>query len=372
MVRLFEHESKTIFKQNGILIPNNHLIKDLENMPKVRFPLILKAQVLTGGRGKAGGVLKVDNINELRENFDRLKNSSIKGYRIDSFLLEDLVDIKEEYFLSITIDNHAKKPLLIFSKEGGVDIEELFKRSPEKILKVYLEPVPPLNLDSMKSKLKNLGFSEEILNQLIEIIQICYQIMFKIDANLVEINPLVLTSDGLIALDGHIGIDDNSIFRQPQFEHRVKEELKPDEYEAKSKGMAYVDLENPTGIGLICNGAGLVMGTMDSIKNIGGIPANFLDIGGGANQNRIFHALKMISKKPNISIIFINIFGGITRCDEIAKGIIKFLEKNEVKIIIRMIGTNFKKGQQLLKEHNILSFESLPNALQHLKDEFIK
>ncbi|NHI93603.1 MAG: succinate--CoA ligase subunit beta [Candidatus Lokiarchaeota archaeon] len=367
MVRLYEYESKKIFKENGIKIPNGQLINDLKNAENIKFPVMLKAQVLTGGRGKIGGVVKIENDTSLRENYERIKNSKFKGYEVKSILLEETIEINEEFFLSITIDNYVEKPLLIFSKRGGVDIEELFENNPEEILKIYLEYAPPLNLDQLRSKLMYLKFPELILNELLEIINNCYQVMFKIDANLVEINPLGLTSKGLIALDAHIGIDHNSIFRQSQFEHRIREELKPDEYEAESRGMAYVDLENPRGVGVICNGAGLVMGTMDAINDIGGVPANFLDIGGGADQERIYHALKIISKKPFISVIFINIFGGITRCDEIAKGIIRFLNETKANIIIRMIGTNFEDGQKILLNHKITSFESLPEALNHLK-----
>ncbi|MHA1785181.1 MAG: ATP-grasp domain-containing protein [Candidatus Helarchaeota archaeon] len=367
MVRLYEFESKEIFKEHGIRIPKNRLLQDIDDKMEVEFPIMLKAQVLIGGRGKAGGVVKVNNRDELIKHYRKLKNSKINDYEIHSFLLEELIEIKEEYFLSIAIDNNARKPLLIFSKEGGVNIEELFEKSLEKVIKVYIDYSLPLDIESVRPKFEKLQMNDLILNQLMEIVQTCFQIMFKIDANLIEINPLVMTNDGLMALDAHINIDENSIFRQPRFEHRVKEELKHQEYEARTSGMSYVDLEQSEGIGLICNGAGLVMATMDMIAKLGGVPANFLDIGGGADQNRMFHALQIISNKPGIKMIFINIFGGITRCDEIASGIIKFLEMSPTKIIIRMIGTNFKEGQELLLDHGIKSFESLSEALNHLK-----
>jgi len=364
MVRLYEYESKDIFASVGMKMPKRHLMKDADDVPKdIKYPFILKSQVLTGGRGKLGGVVEVSNKDDLKTNYNKLMNLPIKGYHPIGLLIEEKVDFLEEYYLALTVDRFQRRPLLIFSKEGGINIED----KTESVFKLYMSPLSSFESKKVRSELIKTKLDDKILDELMDFIEKCHTILHDNDANLVEINPIVRTKDGLIAVDAHVEIDDNAIFRQEKFKDREKEELSADEYEAKSKGMAYVELDQEKGIGLICNGAGLVMATMDLIVNIGGVPANFLDVGGGADAERLYYALNMIAKKPGIDVIFINIFGGITRCDEIAKGIIRFLDEQSFKIVIRMIGTNFKEGQQLLLEKNIKSFESLEDALEDLK-----
>ncbi len=235
MVRLYEYESKDIFASVGMKMPKRHLIMKKEDIPEnIKYPFILKSQVLTGGRGKLGGVLEVTDKEDLKEKYDKLMNLQIKGYKPISLLIEEKIDFIEEYFLALTIDRFSRRPLLIFSKEGGINIED----KSGSIFELYLNPTIKFDRDIVKLKLTETRLDDKILNELIDFIEKCHEIMFNFDANLVEINPIVRTNDGLIAVDAHIEIDDNSVFRQEKFKDREKEELSENEYDAKSKGMA--------------------------------------------------------------------------------------------------------------------------------------
>ncbi|MHA1144798.1 MAG: ATP-grasp domain-containing protein [Candidatus Helarchaeota archaeon] len=366
MVRLFEYQAKRFLKQAGISIPKSELIRDLpENPPPIKFPAMLKAQVLTGGRKKAGGVVEVEDFSDLRQQYLTLKDKKIRGFSIDSFLLEEKIPFDVEFYFSILIDRDEKRPLLLFSQEGGIDIEET---APELI---YKKPLPPVRkpLAELLTDLElKISLEHEIISKLREFINQCWNLAWELDAELLEINPLVIGPDkNLLALDVHVKLDENALFRHGEFEENLRREFTADEWSAREKGMALVELEQKEGVGIICNGAGLVMATMDAVKKQGGTPINFLDIGGGADRTRILHALNLISKNKNAKIILVNIFGGITRCDEIAHGIIEFKTKSSRELLIRMIGTNFEKGKEMLAEKNIPSFRTMPEVLEALK-----
>ena len=368
-MKLYEYEAKNIFHKYGIPIPTSVLAKTIDDAKgaakKIGFPVVVKAQVLVGGRGKAGGVKIADNEKELEEVTKKILKMRIKGEKVAAILIEKKVSIKKELYLSVTVDRSKKAPLIIASALGGVDIEEIAEREPEKIIKRYVDT--------------EIGFKKyiglEVANKFginldkrafITLLEQLWKISNDFDAELVEINPLVLQEDGtIIAADAKMIIDDNSMFRHKDFEEKLEKrtaEYSIRELKARESGMAYVELDGD--IGIIGNGAGLVMATMDVVKLYGGSPANFLDVGGGASAERMKKALEIVSSHPNVKVIFINILGGITKCDDMAKGIVAATKELNLsqKIVIRLIGTNEEEGKKILIENGFHALDSMEKA----------
>lgn len=369
-MKLYEYEAKQLFVEEGILVPQGVLVRSVEQSlnaaKKIKFPLVLKAQVLVGGRGKAGGIKIANNEHELKEMVNEMFSKKIKGENVSTILIEEKIDIEKELYLSITVDRSLRSPVILFSDMGGVDIEEVAERYPSKIIKCYIDPLIGMKNYHKLMIIDHINLTQHVKKQITNILDSLWRIFKKYDAELVEINPLAVTRNGdAIAVDAKIIIDDNALFRQLRFSKLVESErgeYNEREIAAMNANMSYVELDGD--IGIIGNGAGLVMATMDVVKYFGGSPANFLDVGGGASADRMRKALEIISSHPNVKAIFINILGGITRCDEMAKGIILALEELKIKkpIVIRLIGTNEKEGREILNNYGIHAFDNMEEA----------
>ncbi|MEM1576180.1 MAG: ADP-forming succinate--CoA ligase subunit beta [Archaeoglobaceae archaeon] len=354
-MKLHEYQAKQIFEKHGIKIPNGALAQNLQDVRRIAEKLggkvVLKAQVLVGGRGKAGGIKKALSVDSAVEIAEKMFGSSLKGEIVKKIYLEELIEIKEEWYLSIALDRVEKCYSLIFSTAGGIDIEEIAQKFPEKIVKVKIDPRWGLWDYQIREVLSRAKISSELWKELSNIIKALYKIFLEYEAELVEINPLALTPNGLIAADAKISIDDNALFRHKDLE-ALREYGGVDEVERKAlaEGLNYVKLDGY--VGVIANGAGMAMATMDLIYLEGGKPANFLDIGGGAGAETTKKAFEILSMDKNVKVIFMNIFGGITRCDEVAMGIVKaFKELNpSVPIILRLSGTNEEEGRRIIEK----------------------
>ncbi|WP_423792134.1 succinate-CoA ligase subunit beta [Methanocaldococcus indicus] len=348
-MKLHEYEAKKIFKEYGIPVPESFLIKKWDIPKEVDKDVVLKAQVLVGGRGKAGGIIFANKEN-FKEKLDELFKKEIKGEKVEKILVEEKLPIKEEYYLSITIDRAKKKPVIIFSTEGGVDIEDV---PDEKIIKYYVDVTKPF-LPYMCREIVN---EAKVDFRIADIIYKLYKIFKDYDATLVEINPLVITEDNKIyAADAVILLDDDAAFRQ---NYEIFEDYK------EKLPFSYVELDGD--IAVIGNGAGLTLASMDIIHNLGLKPACFLDIGGGADEERVKLALKKVLENKNVKGIFINILGGITKCDEVAKGIVDVLkEYPNIKFSVRLMGTNEEEGKKILEENGIIYEVSMEEAGKRL------
>ncbi len=354
-MKIQEYQTKDLFKKSGIAV----LLGEVADSPEKVFDIAkslggtvaVKAQVLVGGRGKAGGIKLAKSPDEAKQFSEKLLGNPLKGLVVKKVLVEQAADIDREFYLGFAIDREKQKNVLIFTAEGGVEVETLAETRPEAILKRHLLPSEGLSESLISEVLQQSGVRGDARTKLAHVLIALYQLYLKTDAELIEINPLVLTkSSDIIALDGKLNIDDNSLYRQPEFLALQNEDSEEDplEIEAKSRGLAYVRLSG--NVGIIGNGAGLVMGTMDEVLRAGGKPANFLDLGGGAKADVVKNALEVLLKDPQIKGIFINIFGGITRCDEVAKGIIAVVNEKQIPfpIVLRLEGTRAKEGLSLI------------------------
>ncbi|HLI45718.1 MAG TPA: ADP-forming succinate--CoA ligase subunit beta [Geobacterales bacterium] len=365
-MRLFEYEAKEIFKKFQINVPPFGVAKNVDEAlaiaKSIGYPIVIKAQVLVGGRGKAGGVQFANNDSELVEKTRKILGMEIKGIKVESVLVGRSAEIKKELYLSIIVDRNNKAPVVLASKEGGVEIEEIAKMDPSKIFRMRIDPLTGLREFHLRRIEKFFGRADiaELLNKM-------YKIFKTYDCELLEINPLAIDDkDELIAVDAKMTIDDSSLFRQKDFRSRADKELNEFEIIALEKGFSYVESDGD--IGIISNGAGLTMSTMDVVQLFGGRPANFLDIGGGASADVVYNALMIQLKHPRTKGIFINILGGITRCDEVAQGIVKALKefKTNKKISIRMMGTNEEEGRAILAKEGIKLHESMEEAAKEI------
>lgn len=348
-----EYEAKEILSKAGIRIPRGlHIKKGVEFMvtPAIR-EAVVKAQVEVAGRGKAGGILMAE-YDQIPKTVEQLFNAEIKGVPVEEILIEEKLNIQHEYYLSITIDRSKKAPVILFTTEGGVDIEEVAQKNPDAIRKAMVHPllstIPGYTLRYLLN-----GAPKEIG----QVIQKLYTVFMTQDAILAEINPLVMTPDGLYAADGKIILDDNALARHGITENR---DLSERERQADAYGFSFVELSG--NIGVIGNGAGLTMATVDLINNLGGKPANFLDVGGGADRVRVAHAVRLLGKMPDVKVIIVNLLGGITRCDEVAAGIIEAGVGQ--KIIVRLAGTNETEGKALLSSKGYLMLDTMEEAVK--------
>ncbi|MBP1665043.1 MAG: succinyl-CoA synthetase, beta subunit [Bacteroidetes bacterium] len=367
-MKIHEYQAKEIFARYNIPVTHEILCYTADEVvaaaEELGYPAVVKAQVLTGGRGKAGGVKLVKNANEAREAAAKILGMDIKGYTVEKVLLAEGVKFHSEIYVGLTIDRNSKSVILMVSREGGVEIEDVAKENPDAILKFPIEA--DLGMPSFLARKMAFQLFDDfsLVKQAADIFQKLYKICFETDASLVEINPLVITDDNtLLALDGKMNFDDNALFRQPEIEKLFE----PDENElkeilAKEKGLSYIKLDG--NIGYMVNGAGLAMATMDMIKMYGGEPANFLDIGGSSNPQKVIDAMNLILSDENVKVVMINIFGGITRCDDVARGLLAALEQLNVKvpIVVRLSGTNAKEGLEILHGASLTVVESMTEA----------
>ena len=374
-MKLHEYQSKRIFARYGVPIPRGDVASTPDDAYKISARLgswvVVKAQVLVGGRGKAGGIKLAKDAAEAEAKASQILGMDIKGLKVRKVLIDEAaMDIIREIYLGIVIDRAARCPVMMASAEGGTEIEEVAKAMPERIFKVSIDPFLGLRGYQARELAFGIGLEKDLVSSFINIATSLYNAFVDCDASLAEINPLLVTDrkggpPALLAVDGKMIIDDNALFRHPDLaEMRDVDEEAPAETEARYHGLSYVKLDGE--IGCMVNGAGLAMATMDIIKLYGGMPANFLDIGGGAQADRVAAALRIILADPKVKAVLFNIFGGITRCDEVAKGVLEALEQvpTDVPMVARLVGTNEEEGRRILAGAEMKTASSLVEAAQ--------
>ena len=369
-MKLHEYMAKQVFADHGIAVPKGIVISSLDEFERekqnIAYPVAIKSQVLVGGRGKAGGIKFANTEQEARTAVVELLGADIKGHKVRQLLLEakaDLTDAKELY-IGFTINREARAITCIMSSKGGVDIEQVAREQPDQIVKHDINPELGLQQYHCRKMAKQLGISGKGMVNVANAATRLYNVFQGADAELAEVNPLILSADGnVLAVDAVLNIDNNALFRHQEFKHEreTTEEFTDLEKEAHEAGLAYVDLDGD--IGIIGCGAGLVMASLDILKQYEGEPANFLDVGGGATAENMRKALDIVMKKPGVKSIFVNIFGGITRCDEIAKGIVEIAPK--IPISVRMMGTNQDEGIRILKENDYEVYDTMEDSAEH-------
>jgi succinyl-CoA synthetase beta subunit len=353
-VDLFEYQGKQYFARFGIPVSAGGIADTVEaaveEAGKAGYPVVVKAQVQVGGRGKAGGVKLATTEEEVREHAGNILGLDIKGHVVRRLWVEHASDIAKEYYASFTLDRGAKQYLGLVSAQGGVEIETVAEDNPDALARTYIDPAIGFTEVQARELVESAGLDAEAIDGAIGILLNLYRAYVEGDADLVEINPLILTPDGRVhALDAKVTLDDNASYRHPEWEDfRDIDEFDERERLARSKGLQYVGLDGY--VGIIANGAGLAMSTCDVVNQVGGSPANFLDIGGGANAEVMANALEVITSDPKVRSIFINIFGGITRGEEVANGIKTALGRIsiDVPMVIRLDGTNAEEGREIL------------------------
>jgi len=352
---LFEYQGKSLYQEYRISHPKSFLVKELKELQEVKglsYPVVVKAQVQVGGRGKAGGIKVANNQEELIEIGNKIYGMDIKGHKVGVLLIEEASEILEEYYLSFSLDRSAKKYLMMLSSKGGMDIEQVAKDNPKDLVKLHISPSKGLDKKDLDDSIIESNLNQEYKNDLSEIINKLYELFEEGDCDLVEVNPLAITSEGVMALDSKVALDMNAKFKHENFQVLEDEIPIPEEEKfAKEKGLNFIKLEGS--VGIIGNGAGLVMSTLDVVAEHGGSASNFLDIGGGAKSETVSAALEVLETDPSVKSVLINIFGGITRCDLVAEGIVEATNGKKLKwpIVIRLDGTNSKEGLEILKNN---------------------
>ena len=367
-MKLHEYQSKRLFARCGVPIPQGGVAGSPEEARQIASRLggrvVVKAQVLVGGRGKAGGIRLANDADEAGRLAGQILGMKIEGLLVKKVLIDQAADIQREIYLGVVLDRAARRPVMMASSEGGVEIEEVARTTPEKIARTTIDPFLGLQDYQARNLAMAMGLGRENIRGFSRIARGLYDAYVSCDASLAEINPLVVTGDGqLLAVDGKMVLDDNALYRHPDLaEMRDLSEEAPAEREARKYGISYVKLDGE--IGCMVNGAGLAMATMDIIRLAGSLPANFLDIGGGAKADKVAAALRIILSDPNVKAVLFNIFGGITRCDEVAKGILEALKEvpTGVPMVARLVGTNEKEGRVLLAEAKMQTASTLFEA----------
>jgi succinyl-CoA synthetase beta subunit len=355
-VDLYEYQGKQLFARYGIPVSEGLIAVTAGEAraaaEELGGPIVVKAQVLVGGRGKAGGIQLAADPAEAERHAEAILGMDIKGHTVRRVWIERSSDIAREYYFSITFDRGAKRPLLMLTTAGGIDIEEVAATTPERLARLHVDPLVGFQPFHARRLCFDAGLPPEEMRQAGDIMAAAYRAFVETDAMLVEINPLIVTPDGdLRALDSKYTVDDNSLFRHPDIaELRDLAALPPEERMARERGVTYVKLDGY--IGILGNGAGLVMSTLDVVAGAGGAPANFLDVGGGAQADEIVTAMEVLLSDPNVRAVLFNVFGGITRCDEVARGILTALDRLDVKVpmVVRLDGTNDVEGRRLLAD----------------------
>ncbi len=370
---LFEYQGKQYFATYGIPVsdgrPADTVDEAVAAAEAVGYPAVVKAQVQVGGRGKAGGIKLAADADEARTHATAILGMDIKGHVVKRVWIEKATDIAEEYYASFTLDRAAKKHLAMVSARGGVDIEAVAEEDPTAIAKLHIDPVDGLTADEAQRLVDDAGLNEKARPGAADLLMKLYRCFVEGDCDLAEVNPLVLTTDGKVhALDAKVTLDDNAAFRHPEWdEYRSMQVMDDRERMAKERGLQYIGLDGT--VGILANGAGLAMSTLDVVNQVGGEAANFLDIGGGANADVVASALEVIDSDPRVKSIFINIFGGVTRGEEVANGIVEGMSRVDIQapIVIRLDGTNAEQGRSILAEHESESLISRPTMIEAAK-----
>ena len=355
-MNLFEYQGKRLYKDFSIPTPKSIFISNISEINEnheLNYPLVVKAQVQVGGRGKAGGIKVANSFEELVKFSNEILGMDIKGHLVESLLIEEASTILEEYYISFTLDRSEKKYLMMLSAKGGMDIEEVAENNPEDLIKLYISPSKGLNSESITKAIKDAKLNEDFEDELKDVVSKLYSLFVDGDCDLVEVNPLAITDKGVSALDSKVSLDMNAIYRHDNFVKFESEIPIPvSEQFAKEKNLNFIKLDGS--VGIIGNGAGLVMSTLDVVSEHGGMAANFLDIGGGAKAETVTAALEVLESEDNVKSVLINIFGGITRCDLVANGIVEATKGKNLKwpIIVRLDGTNSKEGLSILKNNS--------------------
>ena len=365
---LFEYQGKQYFARYDIAVSAGGVALTIDEAVAqaelAKYPVVIKAQVQVGGRGKAGGIKLANNAEEVRLHAKNILGMNIKGHIVKRVWVEHASDIAEEYYASFTLDRSAKRHLLMLSAQGGVEIEHVAVVDPTAIVKLHVNPVEGLTLDAAKRAVVDARITEKAQDGVAAMLVKLYECFTKGDCDLAEINPLILKPNGEVhALDAKVTLDDNAAFRHPEWdEYRATEELDERESLAREKNLQYIGLDGS--VGIIANGAGLAMSTLDVVNQVGGKAANFLDIGGGANAELMTAALEVINSDINVKSIFINIFGGITRGDEVAKGIVEAIKRVKLRapIVIRLDGTNATEGRAIIATAGIAESQLISRA----------
>lgn len=369
-MNLHEYQAKWLFAQHGVPIPQGKVATTGDQARAIARELggrvVVKSQVLTGGRGKAGGVKLANNPDEAESIANKILGMDIKGYTVRKVLIDEAANIQDEIYLAILVDRTRGLPMMMASSAGGMDIEQVAAETPEKIFRIHIDPMIGLRSYQSTFVASGMDLPPQLWGDFHKITTGLFNVFRAVDASLAEINPLVVTGDdSLLAVDGKLSIDDNALFRHPEIaEMRDIDEETESEREARQYGLSYIQLDG--NIGCMVNGAGLAMATMDVIKLYGGEPANFLDIGGGATTESVTAALRIILSDAKVKAVLFNIFGGIVRGDEVAKGIIKALKQvgSDVPMVVRLLGTNAEEGLQILADANMETAITLTEAAQ--------
>jgi len=356
---LLEYQGKQLFQKHGVPVPDGRpattVPEAVEAAEELGYPVVIKAQVQVGGRGKAGGIKLAKDRAEAQENATAILGMDIKGFTVHELYVEKASEIDEEYYAAIVFDRSAKKPMAMLSRMGGMDVEEVAETDPEAMRMLHVDPLLGLQDFHGRRLAFESGIAEDVVRPVGAMLAKLYDVFVNEDATLVEVNPLLITKNReVVALDAKVTIDDNALFRHPDVaEMRDLSAEDPQERMAKERGLTYVKLDGS--VGILGNGAGLVMSTLDVVAQAGGTPANFLDAGGGSKAEAITSAVEVILSDEKVKAVLFNIFGGITRCDEVARGLIEAFEqiKPDVPFVVRLDGTNDKEGRALLAEANL-------------------
>ncbi|WHY88074.1 ADP-forming succinate--CoA ligase subunit beta [Neobacillus novalis] len=381
-MNIHEYQGKEILKQFGVTVPNGKVAFTVEEAVEAAKELgtkvcVVKAQIHAGGRGKAGGVKVAKNLDEVRTYANEILGKTLvthqtgpEGKEVKRLLIEEGCDIKKEYYVGLVLDRATSRVVLMASEEGGTEIEEVAEKTPEKIFKEEIDPVIGLQPFQARRIAFNINIPKELVNQAVKFMTALYKAYIEKDCSIAEINPLVVTGDGkVIALDAKLNFDSNALYRQKDvLAYRDLEEEDAKEIEASKYDLSYISLDG--NIGCMVNGAGLAMATMDIVKHYGGDPANFLDVGGGATAEKVTEAFKIILSDPNVKGIFVNIFGGIMKCDVIAEGVVEAAKQVglSVPLVVRLEGTNVDLGKKILAESSIdiIAAESMADGAQKI------
>ncbi len=372
-MKLFEFEAKRILGDCGVTVPEGRVAATPDEAAaaaaEIGGRVVVKAQILVAGRGKAGGIKFAADPAEARSEAAGLLGKRIKDIPVGSLLIEAALDIADQYYLSVTTDRTTRSYVVLASTEGGVDVEEVAANTPEKIARHQVDPLAGFGIPEAAGLMAEIGLSGDAAAKLGEVLAALFTAAMDNDAELVELNPIVRTTAGdFVAADARMIIDDNAMFRHPEFAERdlAEEEYTALEVEAKKYDLAYVDLDGD--VGIVGNGAGLVMATLDMVHYFGGEPANFLDIGGGGNLEVTKRGLMMVMSKPSVKAVLVNILGGITRCDIVAQAVLEALAESGTKkpISVRMIGTNEEEGNRMLSEAGINSHPTMEEAVKEI------
>ncbi|MDD3641851.1 MAG: ADP-forming succinate--CoA ligase subunit beta [Candidatus Krumholzibacteria bacterium] len=369
-MKIHESDARAIFTRFGLPVPPSRLVADPRAAEaaaeELGCPVVVKAQVLVGGRGKAGGVKLASSPREAGEKAGTILGMEIKGLAVEKVLVARAVDIVKEFYAAMVFDRVTRRPMMMVSPSGGVDIEEVARTAPERILKLPLNPEGGLMPFQTRRLTSFLTGDRAVAKQIGAVLQALYDAFMGVDASLAEINPLVLSQDGTVwAIDAKINIDDNGLFRHPEIEAlRDTADEDPGETAAREAGLSFVKLDGS--IGCVVNGAGLAMATMDMIKHYGAEPANFLDIGGSSSPDKVLAAMRIILRDPSVKAILINIFGGITRCDDVAMGLIEAKKRLglDVPLVVRLTGTNAREAGELLAGTDLIGAETMDEAVK--------